>query len=196
MVELARQIDLLPSRSNAAIDATGLETRHISRYYQWRKGVRVEAVAYPKLTAVCDLESHLILAADISLGPSVDQPQFRQTVIDAVATQPIARLYGDKAYDAERNHILCREELDVDTTVFPARSNPNGTARWPRTTYRREMRRPQNREGYGQRWQIESVFSRTKRLLGSALRARRWDSQQAEIHLRVLTHNVALVAAA
>ena len=49
---------------------------------------------------------------------------------------------------------------------------------------------------YGQRWQAESGFSRNKRLLGSALRARRWPDQKREILLRVLTHNLMLLAAA
>lgn len=194
MVEIALQNKLIPKRSNAAIDATGLETRHVSRYFQWRKGVRVAAVTYPKLTAVCDLESHLVLAAEVSLGPSVDQPQFKAAITNAVAVQPIARLLGDKGYDAEPNHILCRELLGIDATIIPARRSPQG-GRWPLSRYRRQMRPRKNREGYGQRWQIESLFSRHKRLLGAALRARSWATQQWEILARVLTHNIMLVAA-
>jgi hypothetical protein len=47
---------------------------------------------------------------------------------------------------------------------------------------------------YGQRWQTETVNSLIKRLLGSALRARTYWSQRREIILRVITHNVMIVA--
>ena len=46
---------------------------------------------------------------------------------------------------------------------------------------------------YGQRWQIETVLSMFKRNLGSALRARTYHSQNREIRLRVLTHNLAVL---
>jgi transposase len=168
----------------------------VSRYYQWRKGVRVAAVTYPKLTAVCDLETHFVLAAHVSLGPCVDQPQFKPAMIEAVAVQPIARLLGDKGYDAEHNHALCREQLGIDITVIPAKRNCKRTREWPLTKYRREMRPKKNRSDYGQRWQIESAFSRHKRLLGAALRSRTWDTQQWEVLARVLTHDIMLLAAA
>lgn len=196
MVEIAREIDLLPQRSSVAIDGTGLETRHISRYFQWRKGVCVEAVAYPKLTAVCDLKSHLWLGVDVCMGPCVDSPQFRPAVTQAAANHPIRRLLGDKGYDAEHNHVLCREELGISSTVIPARKNPKRTRKWPLTKYRRQMRRKHNRRGYGQRWQAESAFSRFKRVLGASLRARHWHSQQWEVLVRVLTYNIMLLAAA
>ena len=62
--------------------------------------------------------------------------------------------------------------------------------------FRRKPRRSRHRRVYGQRWQIECGFSRQKRLLGSALRARKWVNQKKEIQLRVLTHNLMLLAAA
>jgi hypothetical protein len=46
-----------------------------------------------------------------------------------------------------------------------------------------------------QRWQAESVFSRHKRVLGSALRGKSDESRKRECYLRVLTHNVMLLAA-
>jgi transposase len=46
---------------------------------------------------------------------------------------------------------------------------------------------------YGQRWQVETVNSMIKRLLGSALRARVEANQFREIILRSITHNVMIV---
>ena len=46
---------------------------------------------------------------------------------------------------------------------------------------------------YGQRWQVETVNSMLKRLLGSALRARRYWSQCREITLRSLTLNIMII---
>ena len=46
-----------------------------------------------------------------------------------------------------------------------------------------------------QRWQVESAFSRHKRLLGAALRSRSEAARERECYLRVLTHNLMLLAA-
>lgn len=47
---------------------------------------------------------------------------------------------------------------------------------------------------YGQRWQIETVNSMIKRNLGSALRAHSTVHRRHELLLRVLTHNIMLLA--
>jgi hypothetical protein len=41
---------------------------------------------------------------------------------------------------------------------------------------------------------VESAFSRHKRLLGSALRGRSQPARERESRLRVLTHNIMLLA--
>jgi len=68
-----------------------------------------------------------------------------------------------------------------------ARSQPSAVT----GPYRRLMNQRFPKKAYGQRWQIESVFSILKRNLGSALRPRSYHSQNREIRLRVLTHNLA-----
>lgn len=192
---MARSAGLLPESSRAAIDATGLESRHVSRYFIWRQGARHKFSTYPKITVVCDLATHMWLGFHVCRGPCVDSPQFRPTVIQATQNQPIDELLGDKGYDAEHNHQLCRDELGIPSTIIPARRNVNGTRQWPSTPYRREMKRRSARKGYGQRWQIESGFSRHKRIFGSSLRARTWQMQRWECGLRALTHNLMLLAA-
>jgi hypothetical protein len=56
------------------------------------------------------------------------------------------------------------------------------------------MRRRFHKRKYGQRWQVESAISRHKRLLGAALRSRSFPAQERECYLRVLTHNLMILA--
>jgi transposase len=101
------------------------------------------------------------------------------------------RLLGDAGYDAEHNHRLCREELKIRSTVI--RLNRRCGRKWPRSRYRRQMKARFFRRVYGERWQVESSFSRHKRKLGSSLRSRRWCNQKKECLLRVLTHNLMIL---
>lgn len=198
LLHTARARRLLAQRSRAAIDATGLESRYVSRYYVWISGGRrYPRLHWPKLTLVCDLDSHLLLSAFTCLGPCNDSGQFSVTVRDAVDRQPISELLGDTGYDAEGNHRLCREELGMDSTLIKLRRKNRLSKKryWPATPYRREMNRRLRHSDYGQRWQIECAISRYKRRLGSSLRARSWPMQQWEMLLRVLTHNLMLLAA-
>ena len=113
----------------------------------------------------------------------------------AAALLPLDTALADAAYDAEHNHRLCREDLGIRDTAIPL--NPRNTGRrWPKAPYRRAMRRRFPRDLYHQRWHAESGFSQHKRRLGSGLTARGDAAQRRELVLRVLTHNLMLVAAA
>jgi transposase len=105
------------------------------------------------------------------------------------------RVLADAAFDSEENHRLCREDLGARSTVIPLNRRNSGR-KWPQTRYRRQMKKRFHRRKYGQRWQVESAFSRHKRRLGSALRARSDAARGRECYLRVLTHNIMLLAAA
>src|SRR5215207_983054 len=67
----ARQLGLIDRRPEAAVDATGFEARHASRYYVFRseKGA-AQRRSWPKLTGVCHTRSHLIVGAVVTRGPS------------------------------------------------------------------------------------------------------------------------------
>ena len=115
---------------------------------------------------------------------------------------PWDRMLADAAFDREENHRYCREDLGVRSTVIPTNRRGRGR-KWPKTRYRRQMvkrfrKKPKgsrHRRVYGQRWQAESAFSRHKRRLGSALGARSDATREQECQLRVLTHNLMLLAA-
>ena len=154
------------------------------------------------LAVACHTRSHLIAAAEATVGPTNESPFFADLVGEAGQHARWDRLLADAAYDAEGNHAIARDLFRVRATVIPL--NRRGTGRkWPQTKYRRQMvrrfrkkpRGSRHRRVYGQRWQVESVFSRNKRLLGSALRARSDAARERECLLRVLTHNLMLLAA-
>lgn len=194
VIARAGRLGRIGRRPQAAIDATGLETRHASRSYVARAGYeRFYRLRWPKLTAVCDTASHLFAAAVVTIGPSQDSPQFAEAMTASARRVRWRRVLADAAFDGEHNHRLCREELGIDETVI-ALNRRNTGRRWPLSRYRREMKRLPLKELLGQRWQVESAFSQMKRVLGSALRARRWDAQVRECCLRLLTHNLMLLA--
>jgi hypothetical protein len=144
------------------------------------------------LTVVGHVGSHLIAGAVASRGPTSDSPLFAPAMRQAAQHIRFDVVLADAAYDAEHNHRLCREELGARSTAIPL--NPRGTGRrWPRTRYRREMRRNFPRRPYANRRHAESIFSALKRTLGSALRARGPEAQARECLWRVLAFDLMII---
>ena len=111
---------------------------------------------------------------------------------EAVALADWRCVMADAAYDSEAHHVLCRETLGIRRTIIPLQTR--GSRKWPTSRYRREMKVRFARRAFGQRWQVESAFSRHKRRLGSFLRARSEQARERECYLRVLTHNLMILA--
>jgi len=184
------------------VDGTGLESRHTSRYFFRRAGRKHTSRLWTKLTAAVDTASHFIAGATVAAGPSNDSPQFTPVMAQASLVVTWDRVLADAAFDAEEHHRYPREDLGVRSTIIPINRRAGGR-KWPKTRYRRQMvrrfrRKPRgsrHRRVYGQRWQAESAFSRHKRRLGSALGGRSDASRERECRLRVLTHNLMLLAA-
>ncbi len=193
---------LIGKKPTAAVDGTGLESRHTSRHFVTRSGRQHTARTYTKLTVVCDTASHFLAGATVSAGPSNDSPQFRPAMALASVAVRWDRVLAAAAFDSEAHHRYCRDDLGVRATVIPRNRRARGR-KWPKTKYRRQMvkrfrhkpKGSRHQRVYGQRWQAESAFSRHKRRLGSALGGRSDASRERECRLRVLTHNLMLLAA-
>jgi hypothetical protein len=127
------------------------------------------------------------------VGPGYDCTLFEPALLRASWNLDVDRLLADSGYDAEANHVMAREHLGIRSTVIAL--NRRRTRKWPAQHYRRQMRRRFHRRTYGQRWQVESVFSRLKRRLGSALRGRSDASRARESDLKVWTHDLMILAA-
>ncbi len=197
-LNIARHGKLLPSRSRlAALDGTGWESHHASSYFVNRRAScskfwqKITYRTFPKAGVLCDARTHLILALVPGRGPGPDIKHFRRTLDEALARQRIDALAADAGYDSEKSHEYAREECGVNTFIPPLIGRP--TKKGPSGFWRRRMTRVLKRSRYSQRWQVETVNSMLKRLMGSSLRARRHHAKCRELHLRALTLNVMII---
>ena len=205
----AARVGLLAARGpTAAVDATGLATHHVSAHYAYRYSPRYQTAyaqlhrgrppkgrhrrpQHPKLTVAVHTASHLIAGALPSWGPAADATTLPPVVAQAVRLLRLRTVVADAGFDGEPNHVVCREQLGVPQTVI--RLNKRHGRRWPKTRYRRALRRRFPWRVYHRRQHVECVFSRDKRRLGAALTARRRVHQDEEQILRVLTHNLMIL---
>lgn len=182
----------------AALDGTGLESHHVSRYFVQRKDRTAKEkyqtthyTRFPKVGIVCDTSNHLILCGIPERGPQFDRTHFRPALKEAVAQKRIKSLAADAGYDGEGNHLHARTMYQMRTIIPPTIGRQSVAI--PRTKYRRLMRQRFPKQLYGQRWQVETVMSMLKRNFESYTRARSYWSQCKEILLRLFTHNVMIV---
>ena len=152
----------------------------------------------PKLSLAVDAASHVILAAIASTGAGGDQP-----FLDGLLYHAWRRTGGrvrcvvaDAGYDSEDNHRIARRDMGV-RSIIPPKSG-RSTSKPPTEPMRRNLhhrfKRGADARAYGQRWQSETANSLIKRNLGSAMRAHTAVGRRHELLLRVLTHNIMLLA--
>lgn len=150
---------------------------------------------HPKLSVVADCSSHLVLALRTGRGPSPDVHQLKDTLRGMPKSVRVKLLLGDAGYDSEENHRHIREDVGCQTLIPPWHGRPSkkpATGLFRRVMQKAFRKKPKS---FGQRWQVETTFSMVKRDLGAALSARDYWSQNRELALRVLTHNIMIVAA-
>ncbi len=182
----------------AAIDGTGFESHHVSRYFVKRRNKndpsqyqKTTYTRYPKVGLVCDCANHLILSGVTGRGPGPDIVHYNEAVKEAALQRPFNTLLADAGYDSEASHVSVRNKYQANT-IIPARIG-RPTTKLPLTYYRRLMATNFDCQTYGQRWQVETVMSMLKRNFGAASRARSYWSQCREMMLRLFSHNVMIV---
>ncbi len=181
----------------AAIDSTGMESRHCSRYFikrrdrepnRWQTS---QYTRYPKLGVLVDCSNHLILGYLTDQGPKSDIQDLEPTLRHTTSHVRIEWLTADAGYDSESNHRLCREEHNIRSLIPPKHGRP--TKKPAKGRYRRLMQIRFDKSRYGQRWQVETVMSMIKRRLGSATTGRFYWSRRRDLLLMTLTHNIMIL---
>ena len=159
------------------------------------RGRRVSAL--PKLSVAVATGCHVILAAKVRTGNGSDAPDFDDLLYRSWKRAPGVRVVvADAGYDSEANHRIARQGLGVRSVIPPGIGRPTDkppAGRWRRHMAKRFARKA-DQAHYAQRSQVETVNSMVKRNQGSALRSRTPARRKKEMLLRVLTHNLMLLA--
>ncbi len=127
----------------AAVDGTGLESRHVSRYYVKRRdktgtGTQVTTYSrYPKVVLVNDCHSHLVLAAVPGRGPASDLGLFKAALKQAAGRARVGTLLADADFDGEWVHEHVRS-YGIRTLIPPERGRPSDNP--PAGKWRRRMK--------------------------------------------------------
>jgi hypothetical protein len=155
--------------------------------------------ALPKLSVAVAAACHLILAATVRTGNGSDAPDFDELLYRSWKRAPRVKVVvADAGYDSERNHRIARQDMGVRSVIPPGIGRPPAAGQLPGGRWRRHMAkrfaRKADAKQYGQRAQSETVHSMVKRNQGSALRSRTPERRKQEMLLRVLTHNIMLLA--
>lgn len=181
----------------AGIDSTGMSSDRASAYYGRRCGRKMRR--FPKLSAVVHIDSHLCLALTAERGPKPDDPAMKRTVDAARRVLGFDLLLADAGYDGEHHHAYLSSRHGVTAIIPPTRGRPaHAPTHEPPGFFRAYCHRFWDRlkQWYNQRWQIETFFSMVKRKLGSTMTARKRHTIDREAHLRVITLNLMILAAA
>lgn len=186
-----------PKAKRLAIDASGFEAHHVSRYFVKRRAQGDKTAGnkprptyrrFPKLGLAVDCKTHLILAAHPCRGPTPDIKHIEHVVFPAWEKARIGTVLADAGYDAEWVHEMLRQGYGVRTLIPAGIGRP--TDKPPTGYWRRWMSGHLEDTCYGQRWQVETVFSMIKRRLGESLNAVGYWAQCRALHLLAVTHNV------
>jgi len=198
-VSAAQRAGLLPKKvALAALDGTGFESRHISAYFVKRCEracktgyLTTTYTRYPYANLLCDCRTHIVLGVVTGRGPGPDDPYYEPVLRQAATRIRVATLLADAGFDSERAHVFARDKCGIRAIIPATRGRP--TNKRLRGYWRNKMKQRFPKRKYGQRWQIETVHSMIKRVLGAALRARSYWSQSREIILKALTLNVMIL---
>jgi len=188
-----------PRVRRSAVDSSGFEAHHTSHYFVRRraKGRKdwqsTTYKRFPKLAALCDCSSHLVLAAVAQRGPGPDITHFERIVCQAYPRARMETLLADAGYDAEWVHEVARHDLQIRTIVPATIGRP--TKKAPTGYWRRWMSHRIHLTSYGQRWQAETTISMIKRRLGSAVNAKSYWSQCRALMLKAVAHNILILYA-
>lgn len=221
VAKLSQEARLLKlSEKPLALDSTIFELRHRSPHYdrrcrrmalddgdKERKGPgkwgdcvnaarSLQTKAMPKLGVGVAAGCHLILSFKTRTGNGSDAPDFNDLLSQAWNRAKVKTVVADAGYDSEANHRIARQEMGVRSIISPGIGRPTSklpSGRWRRHMARRFARKA-DKKAYGQRAQSETVHSMIKRNQGEALRARTPEGREQEMMLKVLVHDIALLA--
>jgi transposase len=174
------------------VDSTGLTTTSKGSYIE-AKGKK-EKRKYLKLHILADKKTGKIAGFRVTTERTGDSRKFVPLVKEVSKKRKISKAYADATYDSRKNFNLL-DELGIEPAI---KIRKNATTKSLGCHLRKKeailvkqlgFKGWKELKDYGKRWIAEIVFSSFKRVLGEALRSKRFLTQKAEASLKVMLYN-------
>ena len=165
------------------VDSTGLKVYGKDEWHQEKHAVLARRT-WRKLHLAVD-EKHQLLACELTT-PEVGDPTAVADLLDQI-DNPFETFIGDGAYDTEAvSDAVVAKQCDAKIVVPPHKTGVlSSTADTQRDEHIREIKAHgriawQKKTGYGLRAHAELAMQRYKRIIGSAMKARKLPQQKTE----------------
>ena len=184
-IELPRHVlrKAMQPGAMAIVDSTGLKVYGKDEWHQEKHAVLARRT-WRKLHLAVD-EKHQLLACELTT-PEVGDPTAVADLLDQI-DNPFETFIGDGAYDTEAvSDAVVAKQCDAKIVVPPHKTGVlSSTADTQRDEHIREIKAHgriawQKKTGYGLRAHAELAMQRYKRIIGSAMKARKLPQQKTE----------------
>lgn len=171
----------------AGIDGTGINSRRGCLHYYNRIGKKVKKKDFLKIVGVSDMVTQLVTALKIRKKARHDNVDFASQMRKTRKVVRIKRGIGDRAFDAEKDHIVM-EELGAELIAPP--KNKDVPVHRTKGEHRKKLKGYFPKKKYHQRSKKETIWSVVKDKYGKIVRSLVFHMQKIEILLRFLAYNL------
>jgi transposase len=176
-----------------APDSTGFSTSVYRRWYDAKYGREMKESTWVKAHAMVGTKTNVVTAIVVTDGSGADSPQLPALVGATKRRFNMREVYGDKAYLSHDNLALIEEAGAVPYIPFKSNSQGEGSEAWRRMWGLFMYKQAEFLAHYHQRSNVESTFSAMKRLLGGAVRSKRFVAQRNEVLCKALAYNLTVL---
>ncbi len=178
-----------------AADATGFSCAKFERWFDIRTQKNSKKRIWRKCHAVCGVLSNVVTSVEITDGNVNDTTQFESLINNTAKNFIMKEVSADKGYSSRANMALVSQVGGIP--YIPFKSNATGNSRgsiiWAKMYKKFQMQQEEFMKHYHKRSNIESVWSMIKARFGNNLRSKNEESQDNEILLKVLCHNLCVL---
>lgn len=186
---------LIPYENSFSIDATGFSSRYNSRWVQVRLDFQKHKM-YKKLHVVCGTHTGIISEVKVSKGTAADSPFLKELIGNTHKRFDIQRVCADAGYLSRKN-VQFIENVKARPFIMP-KKNTIAMAKghypaWNRMINLWKLKPDIFHKNYHLRSRSENVFSMMKITLLDGISSKTSVSQNNELLIRVICHNLSVI---
>jgi len=185
-----------------AVDASGIK---VTNRGDWiRKKWKKEKRGFLKIHFAVDTKRRQIVSMEVTDERTGDIKKFKSLVKNS---GKVKKVLADAAYDSRSNFSFLKKRgiepaikprkvevtpkgwIDLKGRKPSAKARGNIARKKEVIEYTLDQEKWKEKKGYGQRWNVESLFSAFKRIFGEHARAKEFDNMVKEMQLKAFVYN-------